>query len=204
MNKIAVDIILVPPDEIIQLAIAINHSLPETVAENHVLDTVTAIPHITVLMGLVSKEQLPIVYKKLESIAKQFSPLLLKITSLETLNDSDGNPFCWLEIEKSSELQALHENVFRELRPIFSYDAQKEMFYMPPDIDEVPKFWQEGVAENNVIEKYTPHITLGRGASTSKISPKNFIATEFALGHIGNHGTCRDILWSTHLKKFSE
>jgi hypothetical protein len=57
-DKIAVGVVLIPPAEIIKLAIDINKTFAETVAENFVLDSKTCIPHITLLMGLIVREQL--------------------------------------------------------------------------------------------------------------------------------------------------
>jgi hypothetical protein len=83
-EKIAVDIALIPPDEILQLAIDINKTFPETVAENYVLDTQTCIPHITLVMGLVEKSQLPEVIRKLDIFIEKFSAVKLKITHMHT------------------------------------------------------------------------------------------------------------------------
>ena len=201
MNKIAVDIVLIPPDDIVQLAIDVNRSLPDTVAENHILGRKTALPHITLLMGLAAREELPEIYQKLTVLAQHFWTLPLKITGITTLKSSDDKMFCWLSIQKTQELQDLHEAVLTEMEPIFTYgDVQKEMFYSPPPVNEVPPFWVEGIAKNNVRSKYSPHITLGWGAPSTTMEPRQFIASKIALGHVGNHGTCRKILWSAVLK----
>lgn len=74
-DKIAIDVVLIPPEEVIHLAIGINKDFPENIKENYILDAETCIPHITLLMGLVEKGQLPEVNQKLSILTGEFPPL---------------------------------------------------------------------------------------------------------------------------------
>jgi len=83
---------------------------------------------------------------------------------------------------------------------VFTYDgAQKEMFYSPPPVNEIPLFWVKGFAKTSVRENYRPHITLGVGKPKQAIAPVQFTTSKLALCHLGNYCTCRDVLWSTSL-----
>ncbi len=196
-NKIAIDVVLIPPDNVIQLAIDINKIFPETGAENYVLDAKTCIPHITLLMGLITREQVPEIGRKLGALAEKFSALNLKITHAKTSARPDGKKLSGLEIEKTPELQKLHETILDEMSSIFTYDGvEKEMFFTPPIVNEVPMFWVQGFAKTSVREKYKPHITLGVGEPKKEITPVQFTASKLALCHLGNYCTCRDVLWS--------
>lgn len=200
-NKIAVDVVLIPPDEIIRLAVDINKTFPDSVAENYVLDAKTCVPHITLLMGLIARARLPEVNRKLGAIAEKFSALNLKITHAHTSARPDSKTLSGLEIEKTPELQKLHEIILDEMSPIFSYDGvEKEMFYSPPPVTEIPLFWLKGFAKTSVRENYKPHITLGVGAPKQPVAPLAFTASKLALCHLGNYCTCRDLLWSASLK----
>ena len=200
-NKIAVDVVLILPDEILQLAININKSFPETAEENYVLDTKTCIPHITLLMGLILREQLPEVSGKLTALAEKFSALNLQITGFTASPRPDGKILSTLVIKKAAELQKLHETILDEMSSIFSYDGvEKEMFYSPPPVNEVPLFWVKGFAKTSVRENYKPHITLGVGEPKLLSVPVQFRASKLALCHLGNYCTCRDVLWSAKLK----
>ena len=200
-DKIAVDVVLIPPEEILRLAIDTNKTFPESVTENYVLDLQTCIPHLTLLMGLISKRQLPEVGRRLALLAEKFSTLDLKITGIKTSAQPNGKILSGLEIEKSKELQKFHEAIVAEMSSVFTYDTvQKEMFYTPPAVQDTPMFWVKGFAKNNIKEKYSPHITLGVGSPKQKVVlPISFKASKLALCHLGNYCTCRKILWSTTL-----
>jgi hypothetical protein len=199
-DKIAINVVLIPPNDILQLAIDINKTFPNTAIESYVLDLKTCIPHITLLMGLVTRDQLSEVCNKLDSIAKKFSPLNLKITGTHISTRPDGKVLSTLVIENTVELQKLHETTLDEMSSIFIYeDVQKEMFYSPPPVNEIPLFWVKGFAETSVRENYKPHITLGVGEPKRAISPVQFTASKLALCHLGNYCTCRDLLWSVSL-----
>src|SRR3989338_643122 len=101
-NKIAVDIVLIPPDEILKLAIDINKTFPNTAKEDYVLDVKTCIPHITLLMGLISRDQLGEINAKLGSVAEKFFALNLRATSFTSSPHPDGKIFSTLAVEKNS------------------------------------------------------------------------------------------------------
>ena len=199
-NKIAIDVVLIPPDDIIQFAVDINKTFPETSAENYVLDAKTCIPHITLLMGLITREQVPEVSHKLNALVERFSALNLTITHAKSLARLDGKVLSGLEIEKTPELQKLHEAILNEMNSVFTYNGvEKEMFYTPPPVNEVPMFWVSGFVKTSIRENYYPHITLGVGELKQKIAPVRFTTSKIALCHLGNYCTCRNILWSASL-----
>jgi len=201
MTKIAIDVVLIPPDNIIQLAMDINRTFSDTAEENYVLDAKTCIPHITLLMGLASRDQLPEVSHKLDVLAKKFSALKLKITHAKTSARPDGKVVSELEIDKTLELQKLHEGILDEMSSIFTYDGvRKEMFYNPPQVNETPLFWVRGFAKTRVRENYNPHITLGVGEPNKTVTTVEFTASKLALCHLGNYCTCRKVLFSTKLE----
>ena len=101
-NKIAVDVVLIPPNNVIQLAIDINKTFPETGTENYVLDAETCIPHITLLMGLITREQIPEVGHRLGALVEKFSALNLKITHVKSSAPPDGKEISVLRIEKTA------------------------------------------------------------------------------------------------------
>jgi len=200
-DKIAIGVVLIPPDEIIKLAIDINKTFTETVAENFVLDFKTCIPHVTLLMGLVDREQLLEVERRLSILIENFSALNLKIIGLHSSERSDNKVVSGFVIEKTAELQKIHEVILAEMSSIFTYDnVQSEMFFSPPSVNEVPMFWVKGFAKTSVRENYNPHITLGIGRPKQEINHLEFTASKLALCHFGNYCTCRDILWSALLR----
>src|SRR3989338_11089057 len=129
-NKIAVDVVLIPPNNVIQLAIDINKTFPETGTENYVLDAETCIPHITLLMGLITREQIPEVGHRLGALVEKFSALNLKITHVKSSARPDGKVISVLEIEKTAELQKFHETILDEMSSIFTYDGVKRKCFI--------------------------------------------------------------------------
>ena len=200
-NKIAVDIVLIPPEPIVKLAIELNRSFPDTVKEDYVLDAKTCIPHITLLMGLISRDQLVEINAKLGSGVEKFSALNLRATGFTSSPHPDGKIFSTLTVEKNPDLQKLHETILEELKPFFSWDGvKKEMFYSPPPVREISSFWVKGFGKNSVRENYDPHISLGFAELKKEFVPVQFVTSKLALYHLGNYCTCRDVLWSIELK----
>ena len=197
-EKIAIDVALIPSDEMVQRAVQMNRGFLDSKKKDYVLDVKTCIPHITLLMGLIARDQIPEVSQKLENIAKKFSGLNLQITSVDTKHRSDGLSFSTLVVEKNPELQQLHKTIVAELRPNFNYDnVRKNMFSSPPKLDDIPVFWIKGFAKNNILEKYHPHITIGFGKPQGLSLPIPFTTSKLALCHLGNYCTCRKILWAS-------
>src|SRR3972149_2922682 len=183
-DRIAVSVVLIPPKDILQLAIDINKTFPDTITGNYVLDPEACIPHITLLMGLIARKQLPDVYRGLDSIAKKFSALNLTLTGHTTTARPKGKVLSSLIIAKTLGLQELHESILVGMTSVFTYDGvQKEMFYSPPSVSEIPLFWVKGFAKDSVRENYKPHITLGLGELKDTIAPVEFTASKLALCH---------------------
>lgn len=192
--KKAIDIVLLPPDNIMDFAIQLNKPWVKGIDDEIVLDKKFCLPHITLAMGLINDEQIIIIQKIMAEIADNFSPLELKITYVYTEN-LPTRKISGLAIEKSPPLQKLHEMVMDKLVPLFTYDdVTKEMFYSPPLVSDVPLYWVGGFVKNDVRENYRPHITLGMGVPPKIESPIIFTASRLALCHLGNYCTCRDIL----------
>lgn len=200
-DKIVVDVVLIPPKEILQLAIKLNKSFPDTIKEDYVLNAKTCIPHITLLMGLVSRGRIEEVVAKLNNIAKKFSALNLRATKFASAPHPDGKIFSTLVVEKSPDLQKLHETILEELTPFFSWDSvKKEMFYSPPPVKEISSFWVEGFEKSSARENYDPHISLGFAELKRQFVPTQFTASKLVLCHLGNYCTCRNVLWSVELE----
>ncbi len=200
-NKIAVDIVLIPPEPIVKLAIELNRSFPDTAKEDYVLDAKTCIPHITLLMGLISRDQLTEINSRLSSVVEKFSAINLRVTGLTSSPIPTGKIFSTLVVEKNSNLQKLHETILEELKEFFSWNGvEKEMFYSPPRVRDISSFWVKGFDKNSARENYEPHISLGFAELKQEFVPVQFTASKLALCHLGNYCTCRDVLSSFELK----
>lgn len=197
-NKIGVNIVLLPSHEMTQVAIDINNSFSNTADENYVLNDETCIPHITLHMGVINSNDIHNVEKLLEEAASRYSVLDLEGIDIENYEIAKGKVISGLTIKKSPEILSLHQTVSKKIeRYKLNTTATKDMFWSPPEIEDVSLEWVDGFGSNG---EYSPHISLGIGRIKEFSSTTKFHAAEIALCHLGTYCTCRKILFSKRLK----
>jgi 2'-5' RNA ligase len=190
MGKIAIDVVLLPPEEIMDKAIEVNRKLED---KKIVLDKNNCLPHISLCMGVVESENLAKVEKVIEDIASGHSKL-----ELEIMGVSCDSAF---EISKPNELQELHETITGAVSDYLTYDATVGAFFSPPAVEKKTLFWINGYRDNSSFEKFHPHITLGINESKPEKLNFRFIVSKLVICHLGNYCTCRKILFETRLGK---
>ncbi len=193
MNKyLAIDIALLPPDKIMDEAIAINKKLIAQYGPKIVLNKHSCLPHITLSQCLIEEKNLVRVVARLKEIAADFGVLELKGKL-----DKEYNP--WLEIAKTKQLQELHNKVMNDFKAFASYDAKKEYFYdslvRKESLDYVRRF-----AIESAYDKYYPHLTVGIGRMVDSPKEIGFKAERLAICHLGDYNTCRKILYEESLE----
>jgi len=189
MSKIAIDIALLPPEEIMNKAIEINSQFADDPIQ---LNKENCLPHISLCMGVVEAEDLPKIEKIINEIIENFQALSLKINGI---NDKHT---CF-ETKNNKDLQRLHETIMTELETYLSYNATTDMCFSPPIVDEKTVSWINGYKENTSFENFYPHITLGISKLEGKELNIDFMASKIAICHLGNYCTCRKILYSVNL-----
>lgn len=199
MNKLAIDIVLLPPKEINDLSVKINKNLNpkegETVFENG-----TCLPHISLLMGVLNVSERKKAEKLLKDAAKKFQPLELEISRVEKYILSDGKAVMGFGVSTTLKLRELHETLL-ESSAFLGNDADAEMFYEQPIRQEIIEYLRSFKTEHS-FKNFRPHITLGVGKHEVDIRfPTSFTASTIALCRLGNYGTCRKILFQTTLGK---
>jgi len=199
MSKIAVDVVLLPSDETTDKAIRANAELVEKFGSEIVLNKENCLPHISLAMGCIDERDISSIEKVLKLIAGE-SPLgNLTISNIRTSTNSRGEIASVFEIEKTKELQSLHEKVMKKLEPFFSYDVSEDMIY-DEEATENTLLWIRKYPEKASFENFLPHITIGYGQIENVPSfPIEFAVSRLAVCHLGNHCTCRKILVSIEL-----
>lgn len=200
MAKIAVDVVLLPPEETMDLVIEVNRELLKTFHNKIVLNKESCLPHISLAMGGIEEKDLIAIEKILQKVAEEFSAMELKAINIYANIIPTGKKVSGFEIEKINKLQLLHEIIMEKLIPYFTYDITLDMLYSPSQTEEVTLFWVKNYLKNSSFEKYFPHITIGFGETDKVDLPIIFTASKLALCHLGNYCTCRKILFSTKLK----
>ena len=189
MDKLTVDIVLLPPDDIQEKIIQINREFVNTHNDDIVLNKKTCLPHLTLAMGVLSIEDIPYVKETLVDIVNKWQN-----KELETL--SSYKKRAWLKIRGVASLLDLHENLMRETLPFFCTDPTEEMFYgyERQQIDPRTIEYVKNFGNHHSLKKYEPHITIGHGPTNMMFEELVFYPEKLAICHLGNFCTCRKVL----------
>lgn len=199
MAKIAVDVVLLPIERIMDHAIEINRELLKQCPDKIILNKEDGLPHISLAMGCIEDADIAGIEEILRNIAVSHSPGPLYSNGIRTGFNAKNEKVSLLDLRKTQQLQLLHEIVMRKLASFFSYDVSVDMVLSPPTAGESTLLWIRDYPEKSSYEQFSPHITLGYGQLNNISFPAEFTAPKLALCHLGNHCTCRKILASTAL-----
>lgn len=200
MNKLAVDIVLLPSEEIMEAAYRFNQELLRRTKGKIVLDQNYSLPHLSLPMGALKEEDLPAAAHFLEEIAACFPSIPLIFTGIDAGPIATGETVAAWKVDPTAVLQSLHETVFNRLSPLLARDATAEDFIGFPDVVTASVDWVNRYPEAAAIERFSPHITLGIGAlAPGAAFPPRGTAPRLAICRLGNYCTCREILFETTL-----
>lgn len=194
MTKIAIDIVLLPSDELTDIVIKANNNLTCQSERKIVLNKKDCLPHISLAMGCIEQENITEIEKILHSLKEQYFPNQLKVIGVYIGTDAAGEKVSLYHIEKTKTLQLLHENIMTKLSPFFSYDVTPDMLLNPTDIEESTLLWIRNFPAYSSFENFLPHITIGFGQAQALDSQIKFKPSKLAVCQLGNHCTCRKIL----------
>jgi len=208
MARIAVDVVLLPSDEMTDYAIEVNRELLKTFDNKIILNYENCLPHISLAMGCINEKDIPDIKEILRDIAKKYSFSELRVVDIRAEIIPTGKKVSGFKIEKTKGLQLLHEEVMERLAPYFSYDVTTAMLFSPSEVEEATLFWIKNYPEKSGFGNFSPHITIGFG-ETNKVESgpaqrlcridAGFAASKLALCHLGNYCTCRKVLVSAEL-----
>ena len=204
-RKIAIDVLIVPSEEMysqaLQLNAAINENNPETIKldENH-------IPHITLLQGFIYEEDLPKVGNALEGFFETFKKEDLKAEKF-SYSKKEAKSFAMISVEKTQILVQLHEKIIEKVKPFLQKTASEKAFVQNPDGSQISKSTLNYVP--NFLKKYSyenfePHISLGVADKSvldnleqTVFKSIDFKATSLSVYQLGDHGTAQKLLWKS-------
>ena len=196
-DTVAVDVVLLPPGPIMDMALSANRTLLAGNPGGGIyLDRENCVPHISVAMLPARREDIPELVAKVARIAGQCSPMTMTIDAVAKHRGSTGETVCVFHILRSEIIQLFHKAVMNAVEPYAVPGAGPETFLgevSGPSIDCLHRF-----RKTSAYERYSPHITLGFGDLPELIPgidfPVRFEATKAAICHLGNHCTCRSVL----------
>jgi 2'-5' RNA ligase len=194
MSRIAVDVVLLPDETMADRAIEINAELVKKFGNKIVLHKENCLPHISLAMGCLEETDVASTEKVLREIAQETSLPDLKVVGIRTSENSKGETVSVFEVEKTRELQSLHEKVIDRLTLYLSSEVTEDMIYGNEEVAGSTLLWIENYCQKSSFEKFFPHITIGYGQIENHSPPETFAVSKLALCHLGNHCTCRKIL----------
>lgn len=171
-------------------------------SEKIVLNQKSCLPHISLAMGTIEKNEIPKLNKILQEIALNFQELELIADQYQGCRIPSGDIVSEFTVINTTKLQSLHETVMRKIGFLLTQDVSLKMVFSPPSTEEITLYWIRNYAKKSSFENFKPHITLGFGELKDIETPINFTASTIAICHLGNYCTCRKILFSAKLKQF--
>lgn len=192
-ERAAIDVVILPPDNVTDLSVEYNQKLRAHTQENILLGKTRNLPHISLLMGCLNQSEIEDVTSRLEAIVKEHSILDLWIDGIKT-DKTDRRVIASFEIGRSKELLSLHESIVSSIRPFLSQDATEDDIADPPPVEQSTLQWINHFFPRACFKNFWPHITLGFGNTSGSFKPIQFFASRLAICHLGNHCTCAAIL----------
>ncbi|MBS3080484.1 hypothetical protein J4221_03360 [Candidatus Pacearchaeota archaeon] len=208
-----IDIVLLPPKDITDKIIELNHSLKRDSNNPRIVLGEYCLPHISLLIGIVPIKYIPIIKASLNYISQTFKPPNLEFTNIDYGDLQTKNQklkIAGFALKSSQELIELHEKLIQETkRYLIDAEITKDMFFNPEEIDEEDTPWIfdyiRNFIKNSSYDKFAPHITIGDGELEKALEqelnfPISFTASRLALCHLGNYCTCRKVLYEVRLR----
>ena len=200
MGKKAVDVVLLPSEQMTDRAISANKELIEKFGKKIILNRQNCLPHISLAMGCIDDGDIPDITRLLTAVADRHPQGNLKVVGVGIETNSAGEKISAFGIQKTRKLQLLHEEIMNRLGPYMSGDVSADMLYPSGEITALTLLWIKHYREKAAFKHFLPHITIGYGEPDAVGLPAEFTASELALCHLGNHCTCRKVLSSVRLR----
>jgi hypothetical protein len=200
MNQIAIDVVLLPDEAVTALAIGANADLVRRCGSAIALDTEHCLPHISLAMGCIERDDVETLRDHLDTVGHQHPVGELVLTGVVTSLDPRGEPVSIFALAQTRVLQELHEGVMEVLQARATWDVTEEALCSDEPVTKVALAWIRNFREKAAFAAFFPHITIGYGSVAEVMSfPIPFAAPRLAICHLGNHCTCRRVLASMPL-----
>jgi len=199
MKRFAVNIVILPPDPVMDLVLKWNAKLRENQPANIALSKSQYLPHISIVMGCIRADQFGQAKSTLQSIAAMHRVLELYIPHIRIVNASSSRQIITFDVNLSQELNSLHEAIVKAFRPLLTQDADESNINDPPPITADTLHWINHYIPQQCFDNFWPHITVGFGDATLEFHPVSFPGSRLAICHLGNHCTCTKILAESNL-----
>ncbi len=199
MEKIAINIVLLPDEKMVEEIIEINKELLKFNKNKIILGKEINQPHISLCMGGVNQLELPEIIEHIDKVSERFSQFNFQ-GKLSIQTTPDLEKILWLEIEKNKEIQKIHEVVMEDLFQYLSYNIKNSMLVDPENVEEKTISWIKEYSNfYRNPQLFNPHVTIGFGDTVKSDSIYNFASSKLAIFKLGNNCTCTELIYSTNL-----
>ncbi len=187
-DRIAIDVALLPPDDFMDKAIAINRQY----GPRFLLNKSNRLPHLTLSQAIIKKVALDEAISRLRQVASEFAPIKLQAKIVE-------DRAIFFRVPKNKILGRLHKKIMDSFEDLVTYDAETEYYY-DTFVRQKSLNWVRNFKLDAAYDNYDPHISLGIKLKPKENLESHFTVNRLAICHLGNHNTCRQILAETTLK----
>jgi hypothetical protein len=197
MAKMAVDVVVLPDKDMTQKAIEASIVIAMKGDRRIRLNRENCIPHISLAMGCIDDGDIAKAARVVRERAIGAGMTMLRVVGIDVSTNGAGDSVSVYRIQKTEELQRLHERLMDEMSAFFTDDVTAGAFAAgkasPSSID-----WVENYRAAASYENFYPHISLGYGELSERGFPMPFLPDKLALCHLADHCTCREVLMSAN------
>ncbi|WOF15916.1 hypothetical protein F1737_03995 [Methanoplanus sp. FWC-SCC4] len=197
----AIDIVFLPPENIMDLSISINKTLNSLTKESElILDKKGCLPHISVAMGSIKESDLVSLKDDLKKISDRYLPYFASIEKFAVVMTSANEKVSGIDLNKDNRIIEIQNDIASALLKYHTGNITEEMVYNNNNpVSQFTLEYSSDYLQKSTGENYSPHITLGNG-DVSKLNPCpglpfRFTCNKIAVCHLGNNCTCPKILF---------
>lgn len=190
-KKIAIDIVLTLPEEVIWICKEINKDLDSKID----FTNTWKIPHISILMWVIEEKDINTIKEKILNIYNNIWKIEIRwiIEDFLIPERNDNTPY--INFEKNEKISRLYSKIKEELSNYITYNIEKNMFYTPDKIDD---FYYKFIKsyENKTEEEFSWHITLWFWKIPEYIWKEfSFKSENIKIFQLWNYCTCENELY---------
>lgn len=184
-QKLAINIVLELPREIVDLSIKINKNLIEKYGKKIELTRVNGVPHITLAFACVAEKDLPLIVEKVKKLSGELGLQYCELTDFK--GDDKNSAF---DVLLEEEILNFRDVIVGFLKTIHIKEVSCKDFVQTGD--EIKETHLDIVKNYIYKSTYHPHISLGKGyIETYEDYPVDFICEKIAIYQLGYHCTCQ-------------
>lgn len=200
-KAVAVDIVLLPPGEMAELCVKLNKKIIRKSADNRVpLSLTRTLPHVSLAMGAIELDAVDDIAESLARIGDRYLPYTAAYKGFAAVKTSENIIVSGMDIVKDEIIIEMQSEISSVLKEFNLGRVTPDMVY--PDKIPITDFtinYSSDYLVNVDSRRFSPHITLGNGdihqIRDLPVMPESFVCTDIAVCHLGNHCTCKKILW---------